>query len=135
MVKLFNKGDDKESKTQLSDIIDILADSAYNFIKWKIISSTKGIIEEEPEGLPDGYNHYNHDKMDEIVELVKPLLQKSQQIRELEAKNSQDIIKLMGRGKINSVEAKELLMLMKTKLEVEEIEMENKLKKQLIENL
>ncbi len=117
------------TKKHITDILDLLVDTAYQVLEWKITFAMN--IEEINEDIPMGYLNFDHKRLDEIVDIIKPLLQKAQQVRELEAKNSQDILKMLGSGKISANEARGLLSLMKEKLIVEEQETKTKIAKQI----
>ncbi|MCP4552496.1 MAG: hypothetical protein GY834_10755 [Bacteroidetes bacterium] len=117
--------------TNITDIIDTLVNTAHNLIKWKILAG----MSIDHESLPPDYWHFNHKVLDEVIDLIKPLLAKAQQVRELEARNASDVIKILKLGKITVSEATELLTMMRAKLEVEELEQQQKMAKELMSKL
>lgn len=118
----------------LSDVVDTLVHNAYNILNWKFISATQQIIGEETEakGLPKGYYNFDFVKLEQIVKMVEPLLKDAQATRKVEAQSANEIIRLIGTGKISITEAMKLMALMKVKLEVEEKETKLSLQKQML---
>jgi hypothetical protein len=57
----------------------------------------------------------------EIWTAIIPILQQAGDIKKLEAKNSADVIKLVGTGKITVAEAKDLMLLFHQQMEIEEV--------------
>lgn len=127
----------KKPKKNLNDIVDRIVDQTYHILNWKIIHAMTPMagMDEIPEGLPEDYFNYDHGKLDEVVEIVRPLLKAAQQTRKVEAETSQDVIKLISKGKITMTEAVELMSLVKLRTSVEEQELTLQMKKDLINNL
>ena len=120
----------------LADVVDKLVENAYKILNWKYIAATAGTevgLEKQPKGLPEGYENYDHIKLEAILRMAEPLLKDAQATRKLEAQSSNEIIKLIGKGKVSLADAIKLMSLMKIKLEVEEQEAKKKLQDKMFE--
>lgn len=71
---------------------------------------------------PEGYEKYNVQEQQRMLELAKPLIQKYESVRVINAKSTNDIIMLLSKGKITPVEAKQMMELLLLKSEVEDLE-------------
>ena len=114
----------------IGDIVNSLIEKAHKIIEWKFLESIG-----DKDSLPEGYFNYDHEKLGEFLVLVKPLLATGQQTKKIEAQTSQDIVKLIATGKINIEEAHKLLLMAKTKLDVEEKEAKAILQRKMLSML
>jgi len=80
-------------------------------------------------------NHGDKKAQDVILALVEPMIKNYQQTRNIEAKTTQEVVKLLQKGKVTIKESIELLKLIGTKIEVESKEMEAKMKEALLKQL
>ncbi|MDX1699835.1 MAG: hypothetical protein R3250_04405 [Melioribacteraceae bacterium] len=113
-------------KTSIEEIAEDLLAAAHMIHTYHISIALGG-------ELPENFEKGNKEYQQRILDAVKPMLDSYEQVKEISAKNSDDVITLLKRGKIKPKEAIELLKLVKMKAEVEVEEMENELKKQLLE--
>ncbi|MES0340745.1 MAG: hypothetical protein ABUK08_00360 [Candidatus Humimicrobiaceae bacterium] len=116
----------KNKKIHITEVLDDLVGAASRFLKYRI-----GVAMGETP--PAGHENYNPAEQKYIIELVKPLLEKAQQSKAIEANSSRDVIILLTKGKITPNEAKELLMLMKDQTSVEKEELKVGLQRNLTE--
>ncbi len=128
----------KDTK-QISDVLECVIDKAYEIIQWKIIAATDQRNAEDPfelvEGLPKGYMGFDHEILDSILSMVKPLLSTAQQTQKVKAETAKDIVKLIKEGKVTIHEAMSLMELVKMKTEIENKEIDNKIKHTIIDTL
>ena len=71
---------------------------------------------------PEGHEKYDSDEQKKILKLAEPLIQKHESVREINAKSANDILKLLGQGKLTPKEANEMMSFFTKKTELEEIE-------------
>lgn len=123
------------SRKTLSNVVDRLVENAYNILNWKYISATEQMpgMDKVAKGLPKGYMNFDHAKLEQILRMAEPLLKDAQATRRVEAQSSNEIIKLIGRGKVSLDEAIKLMSLMKIKLEVEEKEAKKMIQDKMLE--
>jgi hypothetical protein len=114
----------KTEKTHINDVLDGLVEAVSKIMDYRV-----GVA----MGLkpPKGHENYNAEEQKYLIDLVKPILDKAQQSRTIEANSSRDVIKLLTNGKITPNEAKELLMVMKDQTLVEEKEIKVGLQKNI----
>ncbi len=117
----------KDNKILVGDVLDDLVNAASTFLKYRI-----GVAMGKTP--PPGSENYNPAEQKYIIDLVKPLLEKAQQSKAVEANSSRDVIKLLTKGKITPNEAKELLMLMKDQTLVEREELKVGLQRELTDS-
>ena len=114
-----------DQKTNINDIVDSLVDTVSEIVKYRS-GIAMGL---EP---PEGHEMYNKDEQLFLLDLVKPLFKTAQETKHVEAKSSADVVQLLARGQISVDEAASILSIIKTRLDVEEKEMQIGLKKTLL---
>lgn len=116
---------DENKKVRLDQVVDDLIDLSATILKYRA-----GIA----MGLqpPEGHENYNAKEQLRILEITKPLIQGHKQTRLIEAESTRDVVKLLTQGKINIEEAQSLMALMNTKTEIEEKEIEIRLKEKFL---
>ena len=114
----------------LNNILDLLVRNAYQFLEWKLMHA----IGQEKE-LPEGYFNFDHEFLNEVIRKMDPLLSAALHARKMEAETSKDIVKLLSKGKVSLDEATKLMMLARTKLEVEEKETKKEFQKKMLDLL
>lgn len=119
-----------KKKVRVEDVVDSIVEKAYQIIEWRMARATPGYGDRNL--VPEGYDHFHQDALSEILDLVKPMLGKAQETRLINAKTSNEVMKLLARGKVSMSEARELLAVLSSKLKVEEEEMKLDLKKTIV---
>lgn len=115
-------------RVEVADIAEKMIRAANQIYDYKIAMAF-GL--EPPEDFEKG----NPDRQAEILAIVEPFLEQYEQIREIEASTSEEVISLLSKGKISPKEAIELLKFLKTKIEVEGKELEQEVKSLLIKKV
>lgn len=114
------------SKKSLNDVVDDLIP-----VIGKILEYKAGVaLGEEP---PEESHKFQKKEMDEILKLATPLIQGVQASRQITANTSAEVVVLLSNGKVTPTEAVALLKLVKEKVDVEKAELEQKLRKELID--
>lgn len=86
--------------------------------------------EKPREALNRGFVEYQQ----YIISLVEPMILDYQQAKNIDAKSANEVIKLLGKGKVTPKEAIELLNVVGKTIEVEEKELRNMLQKALLKS-
>lgn len=101
-------------KHRVTDIIDLLVESAYWIIDQKVKMA---------HGMPvdDGVENWDKAVQSEILKMIEPQLSRAHQTRQLEAQNVAGVMKLLTNGKIDIQEAISLMEIFKAKSDVEDL--------------
>ncbi len=120
---------EENKKHTLDEIIENLIDAVGEILEYKIAKALGLGTHADIEG------EYVLSDQEQLLKLTTPLIQNYGVAKSIEAKNVQEVMTLLKKGKIKTSEANELLKLMKTKLAVEEQEEKNKLAKKISETV
>lgn len=97
-----------------SDIRQFVLDAAEPVIKHKIAQATG---QESELNLA----YVDPAAVDDVWKLLGPIIQAANDVQVINAKNTADILKLLGSGKLSISEASQLMMILKTQTEIEEV--------------
>lgn len=119
---------DKLKRVNIEDIAEDLIAAAHRIHQYRI---TIALGQDPPEGFEKG----NKDYQQMIVEQVAPFIENYEQNQMISANSSSAVVTLLSKGKISPKDAIALLTVLKTKMIVEQDEMELSLKKKLIKEI
>ena len=114
----------------LNDVVDKLVDSAFEILQFRSLLALGN-----HDQMPKNWMSFDEEQQNLIIELVRPLLTSAQQTKKINAQTSQDVVALIKKGKISISEGKELLMLTKIRLDVENSEQKSEIQKKMLEML
>jgi len=103
-------------KTTINDILDELLETAHRVLKYQI-----GIaFGAEP---PEGSENYNNKEQHVLLDMIKPMLNQAEQTKQINAKSSTEVIKMLKKGTVSVEEAMKILRLIDKQTKVEESEL------------
>jgi len=97
----------------IPEVVDYLVDEVMDLLEICMLRA-KGIP------VPRKYDMASEDMQVQMINLVKPLIQSSQETRAINATTVNDVVQLLKKGKVNIHEAKDLMKLIQMKADMEE---------------
>jgi hypothetical protein len=64
------------------------------------------------------YKHKSQDLFDTVFDMIRKIIEKTDEIQSIQAKNTTDVIRLLTQGKITPKEAYQLINMLKTKIDM-----------------
>ena len=112
----------EQAKTTINDILDELLETAHRVLKYQI-GVAFGV---DP---PEGSELYNSKEQHRLLDMIKPMLHQAEQTKQINAKSSTEVVKMLKQGKISVDEAMKILTLIDKQVQVEGAELKLGLKK------